>query len=105
LKIDLGKLNSMHYKLLRIASRDWRNKIRRVELDKLGRAKPSLWGKYATASLAIKALRDNVPTRIVNHLNQTLYTERRYPETPRILQQLLETYRYSSNREQAKDCV
>ncbi len=79
-KMDLRKLNSMNYKLLRIASRDWRNKAKKVELDKMGRACPSVWAKYATASFTIKAIRDGVPTRLNNHINQTLNYERRFPK-------------------------
>ncbi len=80
---DIIKLNSAHYKLLRIAVKDWRNKINRITLVKLGRAKPALWAKYAAANYTIKALRDAHPKRIVKHLSQTLYYERRYPGTPR----------------------
>jgi hypothetical protein len=75
--MDLKKLNSMHYKLLRIAIRDWKNRIPRDELDHLGRARPYLWGKYANAYLAIKVLRDQVPRRLECHINKTRYTERR----------------------------
>jgi hypothetical protein len=76
-KMDLRKLNSMHYKLLRISEYDWKNKIKRDELDKIGRARPSLWGKYATISMVIKTLRDEQPKRINDHLLSTLYYERR----------------------------
>jgi hypothetical protein len=76
-KMDIRKLNGMHYKLLRIAKNDWKNKISRSTLDNLGRARPTIWAKYATANMTIKVLRDERPKRIHNHLRNTLYYERR----------------------------
>ena len=75
----MRKLNSTHYRLLRIAERDWKNKIPRSTLDELGRARPSLWAKYITASTVIKILRDQAPIRLHDHLVQTIYSERRNP--------------------------
>ncbi len=48
-------------------------------LDKLGRANPSIWSKYATANLTIKVLRDRAPSRLFHHLLET-FTEKRAPE-------------------------
>ncbi len=76
-KIDLKKLEAMHYRMIRISVCDWQNQWSRSSLDQIGRAKPSVWAKYATANLAIKILRDHVPTRLYRHLNETLYYERR----------------------------
>jgi hypothetical protein len=79
-RADLNKLTSLHYKLLRIATNDWRSKTSRKELDLLGRVKPSVWSKYATSNLVIKALRDKVPVRLVSHLEKTRFCERRAPD-------------------------
>jgi hypothetical protein len=46
-KMDICKLNSLHYRLLRIAERDWKTEINREQLDKLGRARPTTWAKYS----------------------------------------------------------
>jgi hypothetical protein len=78
-KSDIRKLNGTHYRLLRVAIRDWKNNVPRCELDKLGRAKPSLWGKYAVANCVIKIIRDQAPTRLRWHIEQTMYSERRHP--------------------------
>ncbi len=37
----------------------------------------NIWGKYATAGVTIKALRDEVPTRLHDHIIKTMYTTRR----------------------------
>ncbi len=75
--MDLKKLNSMHYRLLQIIKRDWKQKIKREDLDKIGRARPTTWAKYATASFTVKILRDTLPRRLHDHLRGTLYYERR----------------------------
>jgi hypothetical protein len=75
--IDIRKLNSLHYRLLRIATRDWKNRTPRCILDKVGRARPTTWAKYSSASTAIKILRDKCPVRLHQHLTNTLYYERR----------------------------
>jgi hypothetical protein len=75
--MDLRKLNGLHYKLLRISECDWKNRISRETLDKLGRMRPTIWTKYATANTVIKILRDRQPKRLYGHLHQTLYHERR----------------------------
>lgn len=79
-KMDLRKLNSLHYKLLRVCVYDWKNKVSRSELDLLGRARPSLWAKYSTANFTIKVLRDRQPARLHDHIISTLFHERRFPD-------------------------
>jgi hypothetical protein len=76
-KSDLKKLEGMHYKLLRVTVRDWKNRVSRSRLDEIGRAKPSTWGNYAVASIIIKTLRDKVPSRLHDHLTKTMYNTRR----------------------------
>jgi len=74
---DLRKLNSLHYRLLRTAVNDWKCKIKRNELNTLGRARPSLWSKYSCSNIVIKILRDRVPPRLHRHILSTMYHERR----------------------------
>ncbi|NBR26721.1 MAG: hypothetical protein EBU08_23690, partial [Micrococcales bacterium] len=79
-KMDLKKLDSLHYKMLRIVKKDYKRKIGRHELDTIGRARPTLWGKYSTANLVLKVLRDAVPRRLSIHLETTRYNEKRKPD-------------------------
>ncbi len=37
----------------------------------------TIWSKYATANLTIKMLRDQAPVRLLDHLRETIYFERR----------------------------
>ena len=76
-KADIRKLNSLHYRLLRTVECDWRCRISKNKLDELGRVRPSIWAKYATASLVIKILRDKRPGRLYCHLLDTCYKEER----------------------------
>jgi len=55
---NVRKLNSGHYRVLRIVKNDWKKKKKRSDLDSIGRARPSLWGKYATGNLVIKLLKN-----------------------------------------------
>jgi len=51
-------INSAHYKGLRIATRNFKTKKSRPQLDKeCKRATPTQWGCYAVASLVIKTLK------------------------------------------------
>ena len=49
----------------------------RAKLDEAGRARPTKWGKYATAGIVIKILRDKESRRLHEHLKMTLYHELR----------------------------
>ncbi len=53
---DLRKLNALYYKALRVATQDFKKKINKGKLDELGRARPSVWAKYITASTVMKML-------------------------------------------------
>ena len=76
--MDIRKINSMHYRLLRIVKWDWKQKKKRHELDSIGRARPTLWAKYAAANTVIKILRDGIQIRLQKHLAETCYHERRH---------------------------
>lgn len=76
-KMDIRKLNSVHYRLLRTALGDWRQTIGRDHLDALGRVRPTLWAKYITASTVVKILRDDQPARLSDHIQDTIYSEER----------------------------
>jgi len=77
---NIRKLNSVHYRVLRVVENDWKKKKKRSDLDSIGRARPSLWGKYATGNLVIKVLKNSLPLDLNNALHRTLFTERRRPQ-------------------------
>jgi len=77
---DIRKLNSVHYKLLRIVENDWKKRKRREDLDKIGRAKPSLWAKYSTANLVLKVMKSRQPQTLHGSLVETAYATRRNPD-------------------------
>jgi len=76
---DIRRLNSVHYKLLRIVENDWKKSKRRADLDKIGRAKPSLWAKYSTANLVLKVMKTRLPQTLHASLVNNSYATRRNP--------------------------
>jgi hypothetical protein len=77
--MDIRKLNGLHYRLLRSTIENWqkRKNTSKSELDNLGRARPSTWSQYTVSSTAIKILRDDKPTRLSEHLLESIYCEER----------------------------
>ena len=71
--MDLRKLNSLHYRLLRTIVGDWKQVVSRDKLDELGRVRPSTWAKYSTASTVIKIIRDGHPVRLKDHILEGVY--------------------------------
>jgi hypothetical protein len=82
-KSDIRKLDSTHYRLLRLAKCDYKRRIPREDLDDLGRARPETWMKFSTVSLTAKVIRDQEPKRLYDHLMKTQYYERRYNDRPK----------------------
>ncbi len=73
-----SKLTSLHFRLLRIACKDYNVTFSRDQLtERCLRATPNEWSKYTTASLAMKVVRDKCPQRLHDLLMETFYTERR----------------------------
>jgi len=75
----IHQLDRVHYKVLRIVKNDWKRKISRNKLDKIGRAKPSSWADYSTASLVIKVLQTEQPRHLYKSLTKNAFQERRRP--------------------------
>ncbi len=74
------RIESLHYKAVRVAVRDHKRRINREKLDeKSKRASPKQWSKYSIASIVIKILRDKIPSGLHTILNETLYEEKRHP--------------------------
>jgi len=76
--IHMTKLQSLHFRLLRSACRDYYSNISRHDLTRrCKRATPSEWAKYTTSSIAIKIVRDAKPKYLHETLMRTYYSERR----------------------------
>jgi len=80
---DIRKLNALHYRSLRIAVKDYRRKLKRSQLDGIGRVRPSTWAKYSASSLVIKTITRKSPKRLYDDLVKTSYRERRKPKRPK----------------------
>jgi len=70
------RLNSQHYRAIRAAVKDRKNKIPRAVLAK--RARPRQWANYIAASTAIK-LHNKSNTRIADEIRQNIYINQRQP--------------------------
>lgn len=80
LSILKKRINSAHYRPLRIALKDYSYKHSRVDLSNIcQRATPSEWYKYSIASLVIKTIANREPFYLYHYLAQTIYTTRRKP--------------------------
>ena len=81
LRYDLRRLvESMHFKVLRIAIKDHKNQLsKHVVTKRCRRACPDQWGQYLSASTLIKIMRDKTPVKLYNLLEKEMYTERRKP--------------------------
>jgi len=74
------KLRSIHYRILRIATKDFKQRANRRVLDKTyKRATPKMWSQYSTFLLVMKTLRDRSPIYLTTIIMQTYYNERRKP--------------------------
>jgi hypothetical protein len=76
-KIDIKKLTSLHYRLLRTVIGDWKQVVSKRILDNIGRVGPELWSKYITASTVIKILRDGHPVRLNDSILKNIYVNDR----------------------------
>jgi hypothetical protein len=73
-------INSVHYRALRVAMREFRPKTNREKIDVIcQRASPKQWSKYAIASSVIKCISNGQPVLLVEFIKETLYIERRSP--------------------------
>lgn len=76
--IHKTKLNSLHFRLLRTACKDYNFQISRDALTaRCKRATPTEWANYTTASIAMKVVRDKTPHVLHDILSKTYYEERR----------------------------
>lgn len=76
---NIRRLNAIHFRVLRIAKRDYKCKLSRATLDAIGRARPTIWSKYIGASLIVKTIMKGIPSRLCDDLKANPYIERRKP--------------------------
>jgi len=55
-------------------------------LDLLGRARPSIFAKYAAASIAIKTINQKIPERLYDKMVKNQFRTRRKPDKPEFYQ-------------------
>jgi len=79
IKVSLkNKLRSLHYRLLRIACRDYYYEHSRDYLAKrCQRANPDEWAFYCSANVVMKILRDKFPSRLHSLLRSSYFEEPR----------------------------
>jgi len=79
--IHKTKLNAMHFRMLRVACRDYKHEISKDELmTRCKRATPIQWVRFLTSSKAIKIARNKEPPDLYDSLMSTCYTEPRKPD-------------------------
>jgi len=80
LRPDLRRIESVHYKCLRLIVKDYRQRISREWIDAATqRLPPKLLGKFATASLAIKIRQAKAPLGLYEEIFKNTYAETRKP--------------------------
>jgi len=60
---DIRRINAVYYRSLRIASKDYKKKLPKSKLDELGRARPTMWARYQSTSIVIKAITRMAPPK------------------------------------------
>ncbi len=74
------RIDSFHYRVMRVAINDFKRNKKRKVIDLLcKRATPRMWSYYISASVALKIIRDGMPQRLANTIQDTMVIERRKP--------------------------
>jgi len=71
---DVRKLNALHFRSLRVACKDYSKKLSRAQLDQMGRARPTTWACFQTASIIMKAVLRERPKRLHDVIKQNVPT-------------------------------
>jgi hypothetical protein len=78
------KIESLHYRIMRVACNDFKRRRRRKEIDiQCKRATPKMWSYYVSASTAMKIIRDAEPKLLARTIETNMVTERRRPRNGR----------------------
>ena len=73
-----NKLNSIHFRMLRTAKKDYKMKLKRDELtNTCKRATPDQWNKFITSSKVIKIIREQAPVELATKLQSTYFEEKK----------------------------
>jgi len=76
------KIESIHYKALRLVLRDYRQRISRSVIDQTtNRLPPKRWAKFTAGSFAIKVYYNNKPNNLRKSIFANTYTKNRSPGT------------------------
>jgi len=74
------KLTSTHFRMLRVAKKDFKMALKRTELTELcKRATPEQWAKFITATRVIKTVRSQEPPMLADRLMTVCFEEQRKP--------------------------
>jgi hypothetical protein len=73
------KLDSLHFRMLRIATRQSNYTSRRDLYDRCKRATPTEWSRYLTATKVMKIIRDEEPKPLFDLINENYFEETRKP--------------------------
>jgi len=77
-KKNLGRIESMHFKSLRLILKDYRQRIsREVITEKTKRLPPDKWMKYTMASVFMNMYYSKQPKRLLEDMTTNLYSKRR----------------------------
>jgi len=77
---DLRRLESVHYRCLRLIVKDYKQRIKREWIDAATqRLQPRVWGKFAATLLAIKIWQTQMPHRVYEEIFKNTYTIARKP--------------------------
>jgi len=71
------QMDVLHYKVLRVAVRDWYRSLPNSALDYLGRAKPGIFSSYAVGSVFLNSILNGKPARLLNMMLTNAYTIKR----------------------------
>jgi len=74
---DMRRLKALHYRSLRVATRDFKRRQHHTELDNLGRTRSSTWSKYLTLSRIIKVINHGYPVQLQGHLRENSYRKKK----------------------------
>jgi len=78
-KKELNELKKIHFKALRVALCDYRQRLSRNTISvRTNRLPPRLWGQFAAATVLMKMWQQNQPTELKQSIFSNTYTKTRY---------------------------
>jgi len=71
-------LDVLHFKVLRVAAKDWYRTLPNCALDFLGRAAPDVFSSYSIGSVSLTSVLSGKPIRLLNLMMSNACTIRRF---------------------------